>query len=210
MIFLDTGFWESAFNAHHIIEFGGLFLVLLIIYIETGFFLGFILPGGDYMLFAAGIFCGTQYLEIPLFLLIILLITVSFLGDLTGYLRGKWLGKRFFTDNKSRFFKKEYLERGSAFYTRYGVWAFILGRFMPIIRTLVPMIAGASNFQLRKFLIFNILGAISWVGTLVPLGYYLGKTYPGIIKYSAYLLIVIVVIASIPMIKILFSKIKKP
>lgn len=210
MIILDSNFWESAFNAHHIIEFGGLFLVLLIIYVETGFFLGFILPGGDYMLFAAGIFCGTHYLDIPLFLLIILLISASFLGDLTGYFRGKWLGKRFFTDNKSRFFKKEYLERGSGFYIRYGAWAFILGRFMPIIRTLVPMIAGASYFQVRKFLIFNILGAITWVGTLVPLGYYLGKIYPGIIKYSAYLLLIIVVIASIPMLKILFSKIKKP
>jgi membrane-associated protein len=85
-----------------------------------------------------------------------------------------------------------------------------MGRFMPVIRTLVPMIAGASYFPLRKFLLFNILGAITWVGTLVPLGYYLGKTYPGIIKYSVYLLLVIVVIASIPMLKILFSKIKKP
>lgn len=209
MIFLESNFWESAFNAHHIIEFGGLFLVLLIIYVETGFFLGFILPGGDYMLFTAGILCGTHYLDIPLYLLIILLIAASFLGDLTGYYRGRWLGKRFFTDNKSRFFKKEYLMRGSDFYTRYGAWAFILGRFMPIIRTLVPMIAGATNFESGKFLLFNVLGAIVWIGTLVPLGYYLGNTYPGIIKYSVYLLLIMVVIASIPMLKILFSKIKK-
>jgi membrane-associated protein len=210
MIFLENNIWNNLFDAHYIIEFGGLFLVLAIIYIETGFFLGFVLPGGDYMLFAAGLFCGTHYLDIPLILLVGLLITASFLGDLTGYFKGKWLGNKLFTDNKSRFFKKEYLQRGSGFYTRYGMWAFILGRFMPVIRTLVPMIAGASAFSFRKFLLFNIFGAVTWIGTLVPLGFFIGKTFPEVIKYSPYLLLLFVVIASFPMLKILFSRVKKP
>jgi membrane-associated protein len=184
--------------------------LLAIIYVETGFFLGFVLPGGDYMLFAAGIFCGTQYLDVPLFLLVSLLIIASFLGDLTGYFKGKWVGGKFFTDNKSRFFKIEYLERGSSFYSRFGMWAFILGRFMPIIRTLVPMIAGATAFSFRKFLLFNFFGALTWVGALVPLGYFIGKTYPEVIKYSVFILLIFVAIASIPMLKIMFSKIKKP
>jgi membrane-associated protein len=183
---------------------------LAIIYLETGFFIGFVLPGGDYMLFASGIFCGTQYLEIPLFWLVLLLIMASFLGDLTGYFKGKWLGEKFFNDNKSRFLKKEYLGRGSSFYNRYGIWAFVLGRFMPIIRTLVPMIAGASGFSFRKFLLFNALGAITWVGTLVPLGFFIGKAYPGVIQYSVYILLVFVAVASFPMLRILFSKTKKP
>jgi membrane-associated protein len=180
-----------------------------IIYIETGFFLGFVLPGGDYLLFAAGTFCGTHYLELPLALLLLLLVIASFLGDLTGYYKGKWLGQKLFIDNKSRFFKKEYLDRGSSFYTRYGMWAFILGRFMPIIRTLVPMIAGASEFKVKKFLLFNLLGALSWVCTLVPLGYYIGKAYPDVMKYSIYILIIFIVIASLPMLKIIFTKNKK-
>ncbi len=150
MIVLDSNFWSFIFNTHKIIEVGGLLLVLAIIYIETGFFLGFVLPGGDYMLFAAGIFCGSHYLEISIFWLVTLLILASFFGDLTGYLKGKWLGSKLFTDNKSRFFKIEYLERGKKFYQHYGMWAFIMGRFMPVIRTLVPMIAGATAISPKK------------------------------------------------------------
>ncbi len=194
------------FDTHRLIEVGGLFLILAIVYIETGFFLGFVLPGGDYLLFAAGMFCGTQYLELPLVWLLLLLILASFLGDSTGYFKGKWLGNKLFTDNKSRFFKKDYLDRGSDFYTRYGFWAFILGRYMPVIRTLVPMIAGASGFSLRKFLLFNLSGAVVWVGTLVSLGYFIGKTYPGVMKYSVYILLLFIIIASLPMLKIILPK----
>jgi membrane-associated protein len=206
MILLETNFWNYLFDAHHIIEFGGLILILAIVYIETGFFLGFVLPGGDYLLFATGMFCGTQFLELPLASLLLLLVTASFFGDLTGYYKGKWLGTKLFNDNNARFFKKEYLDRGSSFYKRFGVWAFVLGRFMPIVRTLVPMIAGATGFKFNKFLFFNLLGAIFWVCTLVPLGYYVGKVYPDVIQYSVYILIFFVFIASIPMLKIMFTK----
>jgi membrane-associated protein len=209
MNLLDISF-RTFFDTHHIIEFGGLILILTIIYVETGFFLGFVLPGGDYLLFATGMFCGTQYLEMPLALLLFLLVIASFMGDFTGYFKGKWLGEKLFVDNKSRFFKKEYLERGSSFYNRFGMWAFILGRFMPIIRTLVPMIAGAAKYKFKKFLLFNLFGALSWVCTLVPLGYYVGKAYPGAMKYSIYILFFFITIASLPMLKIMFSKIKKP
>jgi membrane-associated protein len=209
MILLESSFWSFITDAHHNIEYGGLILILAIVYLETGFFLGFVLPGGDYLLFAAGMFCGTHYLETPLPLLLLLLMIASFLGDFTGYFKGKWLGEKLFTDNKSRFFKKEYLERGSSFYTRFGIWAFILGRFMPVIRTLVPMIAGASGYRFKRFLLFNLLGAITWVCSLVPLGYFIGKAYPGVMKYSIYILLVFVVIASLPMLKILFSKVRK-
>lgn len=205
----DTSSWNLIFDAHHLIEYGGLLLILAIVYVETGFFLGFVVPGGDYLLFAAGMFCGTHYLDTPLPLLLVLLVAASFLGDLTGYYKGKWLGDKLFTDNKSRFFKIEYLERGSHFYTRFGIWAFIIGRFMPIIRTLVPMIAGATRFRFPKFLLFNLLGAVAWVGSLVPLGYFVGKTYPDAKKYSLYILLAFVLIASFPMLKLMFSKIKK-
>jgi len=209
MIISEICLLNLIFDTHRLIEFGGLFLILAIVYIETGFFLGFVLPGGDYLLFAAGMFCGTHYLELPLAWLLLLLILASFLGDTTGYYKGKWLGNKLFVDNKSRFFKKEYLERGSSFYTRFGIWAFILGRYMPVIRTLVPMIAGASGFSFRKFLLFNFFGAVTWVCTLVPLGYYVGKTYPDVMKYSVYILLLFIVIASLPMLKIMLMKVKK-
>ena len=199
-------FLNLIFNSHQIIEVGGILLLFAIIYVETGFLLGLVLPGGDYLLFVAGMLCGTHYLDIPVIGLVGLLILASFLGDLTGYYKGKWLGGKLFTDNKSRFFKIEYLERGNKFYTHYGVRAFILGRFMPVIRTFVPLLAGATGFYFRKFLIFNLLGAVTWIGTLVPLGYFIGKTYPSVINYSGYLMVIFVVIASAPMLKILFTK----
>ena len=209
MILLESSFWNF-FNTQHLIEAGGLLLILAVIYIETGFLLGLLLPGGDYMLFASGVFCGSHYLDIPIFWLVTLLIIASFLGDLTGYYKGKWLGGKLFTDNKSRFFKIEYLERGNSFYRQYGVWAFVLGRFMPVIRTFVPMIAGATSLSFRKFLLFNFLGALTWVGILVPLGYFIGKAYPQVINYSIYILILFVFIASLPMLKIIFTKKPKP
>lgn len=193
-------------NSHQLIEVGGILLLFAIIYVETGFLLGLVLPGGDYLLFVAGMLCGTHYLDLPVTGLVGILILASFLGDLTGYYKGKWLGGKLFTDNKSRFFKIEYLERGNKFYTHYGAKAFILGRFMPVIRTFVPMLAGATAFSFRKFLLFNLLGAITWIGTLVPLGYFIGKTYPSVINYSGYILVLFVVIASSPMLKILFTK----
>jgi membrane-associated protein len=205
MVAADSNFWSMIFNAHKVIEVGGLLLLLAIIYIETGFFLGLVLPGGDYMLFAAGLFCGSQYLETPIFWLVALLILASFLGDLTGYFKGKWLGNKIFTDNKSRFFKLDYLERGKKYYNNYGLWTLLFSRFMPVIRTLVPMIAGATAFPFRRFILFDALGAIAWVGSLVPLGYFIGKAYPGVINYSVYILLLIVIIASFPVIKMIFS-----
>lgn len=199
-------FLSLIFNSHQIIEVGGILLLFAVIYVETGFLLGLVLPGGDYLLFVAGMLCGTHYLDLPVAGLVSILILASFLGDLTGYYKGKWLGGKLFTDNKSRFFKIEYLERGNKFYSQYGVWAFILGRFMPVIRTFVPMLAGATGFPFRKFLLFNVLGAITWIGTLVPLGYFIGKTYPSVINYSGYILVLFVVIASSPMLKILFTR----
>ena len=118
---MESNFWNFVFDTHHIIEYDELVLILAIIFIETGFFLGFVLPGGDYLLFATGMFCGTHFLDMPLVLILILLVTASFMGDLTGYFKGKWLGEKLFTDNKSRFFKKEYLEKGSSFYRRFGI-----------------------------------------------------------------------------------------
>lgn len=205
MDLIGLGF-NDIFNVRNLIDYGGIILILAIIFIETGLFLGFVLPGGDYLLFATGMFCATNYLDISLQLLLILLVISAFLGDLTGYLKGRWLGEKIFKDNNSRFFKKEYLDKGNSFYMRFGMWAFIIGRFLPIIRTLVPSLAGATNFKINKFLLFNFLGSVIWICTLVPLGYYVGNTYPGIMKYSVFIMMIFVIIASTPMLKILIFK----
>lgn len=209
MILSETLSLGFVLEPHKIIEVGGLILLLAIVFIETGFFLGFVLPGGDYLLFTAGLFCGTHFLDMPLPVLMGALILASFLGDLTGYYKGKWLGGRLFTGENTRFFKMEYLARGKKFYEKYGVLAFLSGRFLPVIRTLIPMIAGATSFPIKRFLMFDFSGAVVWVGLLVPSGYYVGRSYPGIINYSGWIFLVFVAIALLPTLKILVSKKKQ-
>jgi membrane-associated protein len=187
----------------HLIQYGGILLLLVIIYLETGFFLGLVLPGGDYLVFTAGLLCGTHYLDIPLVLLVSSMILAAVLGDFTGYAKGRWLGPKLFSKPDARFFKKKYLEKTNLFYEKYGIWAFIIGRFLPVIRTLIPMLAGASGIKLRKFSYLNIIGGVIWIGTLTPLGYFLGDAYPELINYSVYIMIGFLLLASLSVLKII-------
>jgi membrane-associated protein len=187
----------------HLIQYGGIFLLLVIIYLETGFFLGLVLPGGDYLVFTAGLLCGTHYLDVPLVLLVSSMILAAVLGDFTGYAKGRWLGPKLFSKPDARIFKKKYLEKTNVFYAKYGIWAFIIGRFLPVIRTLIPMLAGASGIKLRKFSYLNIVGGVIWIGTLTPLGYFLGDAYPELINYSVFIMVGFLILASLPVLKII-------
>ena len=187
----------------HLIQYGGIFLLLVIIYLETGFFLGLVLPGGDYLIFTAGLLCGTHYLDVSLPVLMISMITAAVLGDFTGYIKGKWLGKKLFDKPDARFFKRSYLEKSRAFYEKYGALAFISGRFLPVIRTMIPILAGASGFSLTRFSYLNPVGAIIWIGLLTPLGYFLGQKYPQIMDYSIFFLLGILLLTAYPVLKII-------
>jgi membrane-associated protein len=193
-------------NADEIIKVGGLLLVLLMIYLETAVFLGMVLPGGDYMLFATGIFCGSNFFDLPLILIIILIVVASISGDTTGYYQGRWVGQRLFLRENSRFFKSEYLVRSNQFYEKYRAWAFIMGRFIPIIRTFLPILAGASGIHFKRFLLYDTMGAIIWVSCIVSIGYFFGKEFPEVIDYSVYILLGIVIIASLLILKLVAHK----
>lgn len=193
-------------NADEIIKVGGLLLVLLMIYLETAVFLGMVLPGGDYMLFATGIFCGSNFFDLPLILIIILIVVASISGDTTGYYQGRWVGQRLFLRENSRFFKSEYLVRSNQFYEKYRAWAFIMGRFIPIIRTFLPILAGASGIHFKRFLLYDTMGAIIWVSCIVSIGYFFGKEFPEVIDYSVYILLGIVIIASLLILKLVTQK----
>jgi membrane-associated protein len=190
-------------DPRHLIQYGGIFLLLLIIYLETGFFLGLVLPGGDYLIFTAGLLCGTQYLDISLPILIVLMILAAVLGDFTGYAKGRWLGPKLFDKPDARFFKRSYLDKSRAFYEKYGALAFVTGRFLPVIRTMIPILAGASGFSLARFSSLNVLGAVIWIGLLTPRGYFLGQRYPQLMDYSIWFLLGILILASIPTLKII-------
>jgi membrane-associated protein len=209
-IYLSISFIQLFTDPVHLIQYGGIILLLVIIYLETGFFLGLVLPGGDFLIFTAGILCGTHYLDVPLWILVSVMIAAAVLGDFTGYAKGKWLGPKLFNKADARIFKRAYLEKSKVYFEKYGMWAFITGRFMPVIRTMIPMLAGASEIPLLRFSYLNVIGAVIWIGSLTPLGYYLGKAYPQLMNYSIYLLFGFVLLASIPMLKIMFGKSKKP
>jgi len=208
-ILADQSFFNLFANPQDLIALGGLVLLLVIIYLETGFFLGLVLPGGDYLVFTAGILAGTHVLDIPILALVGAMTGAAILGDFTGYAKGRWLGSKLFDKEENRFFKKSYLEKSEKFYMKYGMGAFILGRFMPVVRTLVPMLAGASSLSLKRFSVYNVLGAVIWIGTLTPLGYYLGEKYPGMMDYTIYFLLGFVVLASAPVITSVL-KLRKP
>ncbi|HLN19507.1 MAG TPA: VTT domain-containing protein [Bacteroidales bacterium] len=186
-----------------LIEFGGVVLILIVIYLETGFFLGLVLPGGDYLVFTAGLLCGTHYIDISFVPMLLLMMGAAILGDFTGYLKGRWLGPKLFSKPDSRFFKREYLDKTRKYYEHYGVWSFILGRFLPVIRTLVPILAGASGIRVIKFSYFNISGAVCWIGLLTSLGYFLGERFPNLLNYSFLFLIGFIILVSLPVIKMM-------
>jgi len=202
-LILLNNYFEIFTDPVHLIQYGGIILLLVIIYLETGFFLGLVLPGGDYLVFTAGLLCGTHYLDVPLWLLVTSMTIAAIAGDFTGYAKGKWLGPKLFNKPDARIFKRSYLDKSKAFYEKYGMWAFITGRFLPVIRTIIPMLAGASGISLIRFSYLNVIGAVIWIGSLTPLGYYLGKAYPQLINYSVYLLLGFIIFASIPMLKII-------
>lgn len=187
------------FNPQNIIQYGGLALLLFIIFAETGLFFGFFLPG-DSLLFVAGLLSNSKYIDQPVGLLIIMLIIAAFTGTCVGYFFGIW-AKRYFRPKKENFFfKQKYLDMAQDFYKRYGMMAFIVGRFLPIVRTFVPILAGIVKIEFKKFLFYNLLGAIAWVTTLVMAGHWLGNMFPAIIDNVELIIVVLIVVTSIPVI----------
>jgi membrane-associated protein len=189
---------SDLWNPETIIVYGGLVLLLLIVYTENGLFFGFLLPG-DSLLFVAGLLCETHLL-LPVWLLIVLLIGVAFLGSVTGYISGRW-AKNYFVNRKEGFFyKKKYLDVARYFFEKHGMMSFILGRFLPVIRTFIPILAGMINMNVKKFLFFNFLGLVVWIVSMVMLGHWIGNIFPEIVNYIEIVVLVLVAVTAIPVI----------
>ena len=146
-------------------------ILFAIVFAETGLVVTPFLPG-DSLLFAAGALAALGSLDLGL--LVVLLIGAAILGDTVNYWVGAWIGPRAFSGNV-RFLRKDYLERTHAFYEKHGGKTIILARFVPIIRTFAPFVAGVGAMSYPKFITYNIVGAVLWVGLFVPLGYFFGN-----------------------------------
>jgi membrane-associated protein len=188
-------------NPEYIIKVGGLALLLFIIFAETGLFFGFFLPG-DSLLFIAGLFVAKKEtsFDINLWLLIGLLIIAAILGTTVGYFFGR-LAENYLRNKKENFFyKKKYLEMAQDFYGRHGMMAFVLGRFLPIVRTFVPILAGMVRIEFGKFIFFNIVGAAIWIIVMVMAGNLLGKNFPAVTEHLEIIVIGMVLLSAVPVI----------
>jgi membrane-associated protein len=182
------------------IGYPGLFAV---IFLESGVFFGFVLPGSS-VLFTAGLLATTGIFN-P-WILAPLMALAAILGDSAGYWFGSYMGVSLFFWKDSRFFRHEYLERAKDFYEKHGVLAIVLARFIPIVRTFAPIIAGIVKVRYRTFLTYNIIGGVLWAAGVTCLGYFLGKEVPFIANYLTPIVIIIVVASLIP----IFLQLRKP
>jgi membrane-associated protein len=191
-------------NSEEVIMTGGLALVTLIVYAENGLFFAFFLPG-DYLLFLTGVFGGTGILNYPLWILLLCLFVAAVLGSLTGYFFGKFFGQRLEHRPDSRFFKKEYLATTRKYFTKYGSKTLIISRFLPVVRTFAPILAGLIRMRFSSFLTFNVIGGALWVLTLVSAGFYFGVKFPGIVNYVHWIIIFFLAVTSFTVVKGYFN-----
>ena len=192
-------FFKQLTNPESIIHYGGLWLLLLVVFAETGLFVGFFLPG-DSLIFISGLLCATKphLLNISIFWLIIFLISSAVLGNIVGYWFGKKTGEKLFQKKDTFLFRKKHLETTKLFYEKHGGKALVLGRFLPIIRTFAPIIAGVIKVDFKLFMIYNITGASLWIITLTSIAFFLGKEFPQTENYIGYIVIGLIVITTIP------------
>ncbi|MEK2476359.1 MULTISPECIES: DedA family protein [Streptomyces] len=185
-------------NSDYLITTFGLIGVLLIVFAESGLLIGFFLPG-DSLLFTTGLMVTTNKIDKPLWLVCALVVLAAVLGDQAGYLFGRKVGPSLFKRPDSRLFKQENVEKAHAFFEKHGPKSLILARFVPIVRTFTPIIAGVSRMQYRSFIIFNIIGGTLWGAGVTLLGAALGNV-DFVHKHIELILVAIVLISVVPVV----------
>jgi len=193
----------SLLNPHTLIAIFGLVGVIAIVFAETGLFFGFFFPG-DSLLFTAG-FLASQH-QISLLWLLVGSFVAAVIGDTVGYAFGKKIGPALFTKEDSIIFNKKHIIEAQHFYEKYGIKTIILARFIPIIRTFAPIVAGIGSMNYKTFISFNIIGACGWTELLLWLGYGFGSIIPNPDKYVIPAVAVIIVISAAPALREIFRK----
>lgn len=198
------------FDPESIIQYGGLWLLLFVVFAETGLFIGFFLPG-DSLIFIAGVTCATRpdLIHTPVYLLLPLMMLAAVLGNMAGYWFGRKTGPKLFVRDDSLLFKKKHLEATKSFYERHGGKTLLLGRFLPVIRTFAPILAGVIRVDFGKFMLYNMAGAVAWIGSIGGNGWWLGARFPQIKDYLGYIVIGLIVITAIPVVRTYLKERKK-
>ena len=185
----------STDGLRELIRSGGAPLVCTIVFIETGFFVGFFLPG-DSLLITAGIFSAAGVIPLKWLLLPVMLCAIA--GDQIGYWIGRSAGVALYRREDSLFFRRSHLQRAHDFYEKYGGRAVILARFVPIVRTFCPPVAGAAKMPYSRYLMFDVCGGVLWISATILGGYSLGHLIPNIGQYIHYVIAVVIVLSILP------------
>ncbi len=192
-------FIKHLVNPESILHYGGMALLFIVIFAENGVFFGFFLPG-DSLLFTAGLLCATGIIHDPVEVVLSVICLASVLGYSFGYYFGHKTGKALLNRPDSLFFKKKHIEVARSYYNRYGGKTLIIGRFLPIVRTFAPILAGIINMNLKRFMLINIVGAILWPLVVVNAGYFLGIILPNAKDYLSYVIVLMVIVTAIPIV----------
>lgn len=192
------------FDVAELIRTGGLLLIALIVFAESGLMVGFFLPG-DTLLFSAGIFAAQG--SLPLWWTIVVIALAAIAGDNLGYQIGRSMGPRLFRKKDSIIFRKEYIMKAEKFYEVYGAKMMLVAHFVPIVRAFAPLVAGVGKMPRAQFVMYDIAGDIAWATSITLAGYWLGSRIPGIEHYLEPILLGVVVLVFAPT---LFHILKDP
>jgi membrane-associated protein len=192
---LIQDFFRTVYNVPELIRWGGLIGLIVIVFAETGLMVGFFLPG-DSLLVTAGLFAARGDLDIVT--LNLALIAAAIAGDATGYWIGKRTGQALYNRPNSFFFRREHLLKTHEFYEKHGGKTIVIARFMPILRTFAPVVAGAAQMTYRKFAVYNVLGGIGWVASMTLTGYFLGQAVPNIEAHIHIVVAVVIFLSLLP------------
>ncbi len=188
-------FFHRLLNLDELIVWAGYVGLTIIVFCETGLLVGFFLPG-DSLLVTAGLVASQGKLDIVI--LTALLMAAAIIGDSVGYAIGYFAGPKLFKKEDSFFFRKDHIKKTHDFFEKYGGKTIILARFVPIVRTFAPTVAGVGRMNYRKFISFNIIGGILWVGSMLFMGYFLGRTIPNIDKHMHIVIGVVIIVSFLP------------
>ena len=192
-----TQFFERLRDLPALVQWAGYVGLTLIIFAETGLLVGFFLPG-DSLLVTAGLLAADPTFGLNVWLLGGILTGAAIVGDTVGYNVGKATGPRIFTREDSLFFHKDHLLKAQAFYEKHGGKTIIIARFMPIVRTFAPVVAGVGRMEYRSFLMYNVVGGVLWIWSMLLTGWVLARTVPGVAKHVEKIILLVVFLSILP------------
>jgi membrane-associated protein len=189
---------ELLFNTQNIIQWGGIALIVFLVYAETGLLLGLIIPGGETLIFSSGLFVSTGVLQINIILFLALLFVAGIAGDFSGYTIARRYGTKLYKKEDTWYFKKKYLALVEDYFNRHKKMAVLIGKFMPVIRPFIPVVAGITKMKKAQFFPLAISATIVYISFFLLSGYFLGNQFPEIKNYLGYILPASILVLLIP------------